>query len=141
MPSKNKAKSPLDAKFKSLYSFMFLYVHFLSMSHPFPFYIHAISMSYPYPWHHWILWDKWDNSIDWIDDHKRSHDFLQGYNQGSTRRTTSAWQLEVTKQKCLENACFLTLWIRIRNGWNKECLGGGALPAGRAEMNREAHTH
>ena len=23
------------------------------------------------------------------------------------------------KQKCLKKACFLTLWIRITNGWNK----------------------
>ena len=38
-------------------------------------------------------------------------------------KTTSAWCLEVTKQKCLKNACFLTLCFWITKWWNKDwCL-------------------
>ena len=39
-------------------------------------------------------------------------------------RETSAWRLEVTKQK---NAYFITLWILITNGWSKNALSKVAL--------------
>ena len=44
---------------------------------------------------------------------------------------TSAWCLEVMKQKCLKKACFLTLWIRITNGWNTwgHLMGGDDFDA------------
>ena len=40
-------------------------------------------------------------------------------------QSTSACRLEVMKQKCLKKDCFLTLWIRITNGLNREWGGVG----------------
>ena len=48
------------------------------------------------------------------------------FHKNETQKT-SAWRLEVMKQKRLKKASFLTLQIRITNEWNKECLGGGEV--------------
>ena len=64
----------------------------------------------------------------WPEFYKRIGSFLLGSSyeiwtklQNEWRGIqTSAWRLEVTKQKCLKKSLFLTLWIRIINGWNDD---------------------